>query len=169
VLESIWDPINQSPLSTRARVCQERILSRRILYFTDREIFWECLRWRSSETTGPFARSIPQSELEGSLLNVEVSSNLSASDSLQIWACCVNNFTKGELSHLGDKLPAIFGLAKRLQHHLPDTRYLAYLWSINLEKQLLWLLNTDIGHVLMGESQQTGRIIGTNVKMLVEL
>jgi len=86
-----------------------------------------------SERTGPFARSISQPQFERSLLNVEVSSNLSASDSLQIWACCVYNFAAGELSHPDDKLPAISGLAKRLQHHLPDTRYLAGLWGINLE------------------------------------
>lgn len=39
---NIFDWMNTEPLSQRAWVFQERHLARRILHFTETEVFWEC-------------------------------------------------------------------------------------------------------------------------------
>lgn len=38
-----------NPLNARAWVIQERLLSRRILHFTQERIYWECLEEKSCE------------------------------------------------------------------------------------------------------------------------
>jgi hypothetical protein len=140
--ETVWNDVKNSTLSTRAWVHQEQTLSRRILYFTDHKILWECQRWRASEEFGPFPKEISNLQIERILLSHEIISKRTADRLIQLWACCVQNFTKGKLSYPGDKLPAISGLARRLQQYLPDARYLAGLWSIELENQLLWIPNS---------------------------
>lgn len=49
-------------LSSRAWVCQERLLSRRNLHFGSRQLFWECLDHEASET---FPKGIPQVVTDG--------------------------------------------------------------------------------------------------------
>jgi hypothetical protein len=55
---TLWDcytqhntVLGESPLRSRGWVVQENFLSRRILHFTHREVFWECdekIAWKAS-------------------------------------------------------------------------------------------------------------------------
>jgi Heterokaryon incompatibility protein (HET) len=47
----IWDPaVEDYPISRRAWVVQERFLSRRVVYFGQEELVWECCEDRATET-----------------------------------------------------------------------------------------------------------------------
>ncbi len=49
--QSPWSEVfQQSPLSQRAWVLQERLVSPRIIHFSDRELFWECLTISARES-----------------------------------------------------------------------------------------------------------------------
>jgi hypothetical protein len=59
------------------------------------------------------------------------------------WYEWVSSFSGLELSHNGDKLPAISGLAKKMGQRRPSARYLAGLWDDSLEMDLLWVRNSN--------------------------
>ncbi|TGO54289.1 hypothetical protein BOTNAR_0272g00150 [Botryotinia narcissicola] len=56
--ELAWEKeVEDGILSSRAWVCQERLLSRRNLHFGSRQLYWECLEHEASET---FPKGFPQ-------------------------------------------------------------------------------------------------------------
>lgn len=73
--ESIWDTsINLAPLNKRGWVAQERHLSRRIMHFTETQLFWECLSCKANENYQDHlpAWNLSQSTTEPILLKEKV-------------------------------------------------------------------------------------------------
>jgi hypothetical protein len=133
------DFVKNSPLSRRAWVCQERLLSPRILHFGVDEIFWECSSGRASET---FPRGEPAVDTTGSGANeVLVRAQTGVSDdknTLNSWLDVVETFARCDLTYTSDKLYAIAGLAQHFQSKFGGVDYMAGLWRMGLERQLLW-------------------------------
>ncbi|KAH6677324.1 heterokaryon incompatibility protein-domain-containing protein [Halenospora varia] len=133
------DFVKNSPLNRRAWVCQERLLSPRILHFSIDEIFWECSSGRASET---FPRGEPAVDMTDSGANETlVRAQTEVSDdknTLNSWLDVVETFARCNLTYTSDKLFAIAGLAQHFQSKFGGVDYMAGLWRMGLERQLLW-------------------------------
>ncbi|KAB5549733.1 heterokaryon incompatibility protein-domain-containing protein, partial [Coniochaeta sp. 2T2.1] len=126
-----------SPLSTRAWVLQERILSPRMVHFYNEELVWscfglercECRLMAGTSSFGTFRRllSTPAPDKPTSENNVLVE-----------WPKLVEQFTSKGLTYPKDRLPALSGLATLAHEKTPTSRYLAGMWSADMAYSLLW-------------------------------
>jgi hypothetical protein len=155
--------VEGGPLSLRGWTLQERLLSRRIIFFGKEEFHWECRSARWSEST----RMRP-------IRYVDISAGLAAFHGLPIfrppagldrvrllndWYMVVQEFTKRSLTKKNiDKLPALAGIAKVVQAGFGlecHTTYRAGLWSHDLPRALVWKTfapDAGSGAVLAGPS-----------------
>lgn len=137
--------LDSHPLLRRAWVFQERQLSRRILHFTETELFWECCvegRSIASETFprgAPFDmvswRSQPKIQSGGLLRKAR-----SVDQLLRLWSSVCEMYSEKLLTKQEDKLVALVGLSEEFQKHLPGDHYVAGLWRSTLPQSLLWVL-----------------------------
>jgi len=146
------------PLLNRAWCYQERLLATRILHFLPQELVWECKAAiycecgtympRKRYSKWGYARIIERNGFdvtnkEPSAYSVIVS---------RLWPKIVHEYSGRSLTFRKDRLPALSGIAKRLQESTKESRYLAGLWSNHLPGALLW----EIGKNFDG-SQPVGR------------
>lgn len=143
------DSVHHAPLTRRAWVVQERLLSPRVLHFGKRQLLWECNQLRacdfypngllaihrdsaSDSTSDKFLKKSVTTILHG------VSDNaLTSYHMREAWNDLVQHYTRCNLTISKDKLVAISGIVKRLQPFF-KTDYLAGLWRDDLLEQLLW-------------------------------
>jgi len=66
-------------------------------------------------------------------------------DLVHEWPRLVSQFTTKDLTYAKDRLPAISGLATLMGQHISmtTTRYLAGIWSSDMEYSLLWMSDHD--------------------------
>ncbi|KAH6683430.1 heterokaryon incompatibility protein-domain-containing protein [Halenospora varia] len=128
----IHSDTDEYPLMRRSWVFQERVLSKRIVYFTDHELLWEC-------------RSCTICEC-GRLDNEDESSRWNKlckkhwwpeSFSLDLWFSIIRNYSRLNITFYSDRLPAISGIAKHMQA-IGAGEYVAGLWREHLLEQLSW-------------------------------
>lgn len=118
------------PLNRRAWTFQERLMSRRVLHFTTREMMWECSMLSECECrreSAPVSSRyfLPAPEDDPQVLYMK-------------WRHVVGAYMIRLLTVETDKLPALNGLALAFQARLPNARYLAGIWSGNLAADLTW-------------------------------
>lgn len=149
----LWDPsrgsrrptppeVDGSPLSERGWVCQERILSARIIHYTKSQLFWECRQcllaedgfrpwslWSDAETVPGLARN-----LYGTTADL-----FSLNRLLDIWYQNVvsQSYSRRKLTREEDKLTAISGLARAFHRHF-RSKYVAGLWELDLAFAICW-------------------------------
>jgi hypothetical protein len=151
-----------SPLLLRAWVFQEKLLSRRAVFFTNSEMLWQCqrcLRCECGDADGYWAvlprtdQAEPESDGFKHLVKLEhdehsdhniwrlfvdIQSGLS---SIQVardfWLLAVEEYSTMHLTQESDRPYAIAGIARRIQEVTGDT-YLAGLWLEDLPRGLLW-------------------------------
>lgn len=157
----LWDPsrgarrptppeIDGSPLSERGWVCQERILSARILHYTKSQLFWECRQcllaedglrpwslWSDADTVPGLARN-----LYGTTADMFSRNRL-----LDIWYQNVvsQSYSRRKLTRPEDKLNAISGLARAFHRHF-RSKYIAGLWELDLAFALCWRRRGPVVH-----------------------
>ncbi|MCJ1361779.1 hypothetical protein MMC16_000879 [Acarospora aff. strigata] len=129
--------VNEAPLSKRAWVYQERLLSPRIVHFAEDQIFWECRQVRASEG---FPSSIPpRYDIGTRRLVPSLEEREEQTRFLEVWDSIVKAYTSGILTYNSDKLTAVLALAKELSHSSSRAgTYLAGLWKGPIVDQLLW-------------------------------
>lgn len=133
------DFVRNSRLNKRAWVCQERLLSPRILHFGANEVFWECSICRASETFPAGEPFINYYNNGASETLVRAQSKITTiAEAREAWLDIVAVFTMGALTLTSDKLFAISGLARVFQEKFDGSDYLAGIWRADLERQLLW-------------------------------
>ncbi|KAI9773031.1 MAG: hypothetical protein M1839_002232 [Geoglossum umbratile] len=128
--------IEQSPLSQRGWTLQERILSRRILYYTKNRLYWEC----QTLTTSEDCKLMIHKNLRFGIINNGITTVKMGTQGLQLfnqWYLMVDSYTARKLTKDRDKLPALSGLATELQKRTHG-HYLAGLWAEHLHNGLLW-------------------------------
>jgi hypothetical protein len=148
--DQILKKLNWSSLMGRGWVLQERLLSRRSIYFGDR-LWWECSEQMACER---FPGRVPEfSKMRGwlgvntpyrvkNLLCRSADENFIPKDSCYSgWSELVATFSQCDLSFEQDYLVALSGLAHEFQKTLGD-EYYAGLWGKNLCNDLLWFRNT---------------------------
>lgn len=118
--------VSKSALSKRAWAIQERLLSPRILYFTDKELFWECGSLLACES---FPERLP-AECCWSSYFLKKGQSFSGT-----WPIVVQLYTQANLTFGSDKLVAISGVARIAQKENNDN-YLAGMWRNEMEAQL---------------------------------
>lgn len=135
----------QSSLDNRAWVLQERLLSRRILHYTNLELAWECdiahhCECSLSTKASNFRHTVLAGNLKKALQRPrqKPSKNLaSLRESPFDWALIVQNFTARSLTQPRDRLPALSGMAE-LRSLLTGDEYVCGLWKRNISKWLWW-------------------------------
>ncbi|KAF2756766.1 HET-domain-containing protein [Pseudovirgaria hyperparasitica] len=112
----------------RAWIFQERILSRRVLYYTTGKLYWDCFQEKGEEEG-----TDPQLSYRESLL-------LRREDqpsTLTLWGRIVTDYSRAKMTYNKDRLKAISGLSNRLHHSfdviihagiLEDKTYQGLLW-----------------------------------------
>ncbi|KAK3402149.1 heterokaryon incompatibility protein-domain-containing protein [Sordaria brevicollis] len=144
-----WETqVTDALVNTRGWVLQERVLSRRIVHFGRRQIFWKCNSIEACEAI-PLPLNSSVVHTQGFLVNgarfkksEDLASGRRPENPYRIWHNLVQIYTRTELSNPSDKLVAISGLAKLFQDWTGDD-YLAGLWRRNFECWLLWYNNND--------------------------
>ena len=140
---SLFEWMQDDPLSKRAWVYQERHLSRRVLHFTGNEVFWECCATAPSfrSETYPSGSPLSRDFLGGTKLQLpDPSADIIAEDVnlCKIWNEVCENFSKRLLTYSADKLPALSGLAKDFGTKCLSDSYVAGMWRSALPSALLW-------------------------------
>lgn len=139
--QSTFDPagIEASPLSKRAWVFQERLLSTKTLHFTRPEMAWECNTVMACEC---MARSEPVKST--SFKSEYIARQATEADGKitfsLYWLQIVEEFTRRSMTFTTDRLQAVSGIAKAAQE-TEKQRYLCGLWSgeRTLLYGLLWM------------------------------
>jgi hypothetical protein len=131
------------PVSERAWVLQERLLSPAVLHFTKREIVWEC-RTQTIFEHGSY--TLPQ-DYETKLLLTTGERNrnnrstpgwrMPRKERFREWYKLVQIYSAKKLTRNDDRLPAIAGLATRF-HSMCHSTYLAGIWEEDVMRGLLW-------------------------------
>jgi len=141
------------PLSSRAWVLQEQLLSPRTILYGDRTIMWECGQMFYDELdgtiTGPSMALKPKIHMSRYSLN-QTSDSLSVEarpksemekhETFSDWARLIRAYRRRDLSHSSDRVIAIVGIARAFQSEHGFT-YLAGMWKEQLPSSLLWFIN----------------------------
>jgi hypothetical protein len=147
VYSGIWrENVDQAPLSQRGWVLQERLLSPRVLHFSADQVLWECRENYACET---FSDSIPlMLRGVGFLTDVYLRDFVPRKPAAsygqygeymetELWSKIVETYSKADLTFRKDKLIALSGITREIQHLLKST-YAAGLWRCHLPYSLLW-------------------------------
>lgn len=129
--------VDYAPLNHRAWVYQERLLSPRIVHFSETQLSWECHEFRASER---FAFGIPPrySHMNHRDLLEQVVQGRVSVTSQSCWHTLISTYTSMSLTYESDKMVALSAVARRLSSIPGMGRYLAGLWDSNLIGQLCW-------------------------------
>lgn len=132
------------------RAFQERLLSPRTVYFTTNKIYWECKEVNDCEVEEAKLGSHNPSKTRYLAFEQEVPErrpgSSGSSDYRRRWHDLVEEYTKTSLTFLTDKLPALQGIAKRVQTQRKSAYY-AGLWEDSLCFDLLWEVNLHLGAI----------------------
>ena len=140
----LWDHyVESSPLSRRAWVLQERLLSPRTLHYTKTQLFWECRESKACESSPhPYLRiSTNHFRIPESMDGKHELFGLNAKPLYRNWPEMIEKYTDTLLSRPEDKLVAISGLARQV-YSITKDKYCAGIWRKDLIFQLLWRLQT---------------------------
>lgn len=143
----MWrDNVEESHISTRGWVLQERYLSPRVLHFGQRQLFWEC---RQSQVSESYPVEQPDFDNQDLPLRLKRGTTLPSQSEMlgdyeafwhTSWKNVVVTYSSTNLTESGDKLMAISGIAKDfgIKLQVVNDVYLAGLWRRDLHIQLLW-------------------------------
>jgi hypothetical protein len=109
-----WEPKdlpNQSPLFDGAWAYQERLVSPRTLYFTEREILWECLKETACECKEDDIATSPKQQYQ---------LGLGKSSGAPQWHHIVSEFSRLDLTVESDRFPAISAIARSMGQAQPN-------------------------------------------------
>lgn len=148
------DDLYKAPLMRRGWVLQERLLSRRSVYFSS-QLYWECGELQACEyfpdgdNITNLAQAVPLQWGSGApfrmstlariihRVNHEPAPLIRWESNYQCWMTVVERFSTCGLTVESDCLPALSGLAKKFTCLFKD-EYLAGLWKNDLIRELLW-------------------------------
>ena len=145
-LPDYGEEFRDAPLNKRAWVLQERLLSTRILHYSDKEMFWECQTCsaRESSSLTSDVKTDPETVItsEGGdfkrVLSYLDENTLSVIDgSFVTWYRLVTNFSRRAITFDSDRLAAISGLASFIESRIGGM-YIAGIWKDDVGSQV-WL------------------------------
>ena len=120
----------KDPLSERSWALQEKILSKRVVSYETGQILWGCSEFTVRE------------DGTNTLKFSDILASYAPSTWDSTWRSFVTKYSETKLTFEKDKLPALSGLVRVLQHRNKD-QYLAGLWKNAIYDELLWI-NKDV-------------------------
>ena len=137
--------LQEEPLLKRAWTLQERDLSPRTIHFTDSQLMWECRSQRAmeAEPQRAFSKSL-EGPLNGASHFFDTLSE-GPSNYMVHWCGIVKDYSARDITFVKDRLPALSGLAKKMQQLTGDT-YLAGLWKSDLIRGLCWQTSSKVNY-----------------------
>jgi hypothetical protein len=145
--EDLRDLFDNAPLTSRGWCFQESVLSRRVLYYGNKQVYWECGEGFQAANGVPGPNLFPKSGAGVNTLAEFLLQDFSTSQIpfqgemrrklLWNYYATVSSYSRRKLTFSTDKLPAFSGLAQRLQP-LIGYDYLAGLWAGDIRQGLLW-------------------------------
>lgn len=152
--------VERGPLNSRGWTLQERILSRRNIFFGAAQMHWECQTTRYSQNTQlepqEFDKMTGGVSSLRSILNLDAGTGTGATseqDTLNLWYEVLAQFVKRNLTFPDDKLPALSGIVSVFDEALPgpasgsrtgdeggNTSYVAGLWRQDIPRGLMWMI-----------------------------
>ncbi|KAJ9657442.1 hypothetical protein H2198_004317 [Neophaeococcomyces mojaviensis] len=134
--------LDQNPLFTRGWCFQERILAKRIIHFTAKELIWECNEqlWCECQTIQREAEDRMEGHSTRKEFKRKLSTLLRSQDQKQknqCWLDILAGYSARSLTFESDRLPALSGIVQQVA--TPERgRYLAGMWESDLPQSLLW-------------------------------
>ncbi|KAK3216250.1 hypothetical protein GRF29_8g2773435 [Pseudopithomyces chartarum] len=126
------------PLTTRAWALQEHVLSTRVLHYTNTELLFECrTSFRCECSPSRTSRPTTPALIPKAILAIDKHPNAI----WDAWHRVVEQFSRRNLTVQMDKLPAVSGIAGKIQK-ATSSKYLAGLWESNFAFDLLWSTST---------------------------
>lgn len=147
--EQFWTA-GHLPLMNRAWAFQERMLARRIVYFTPSELVWECRREASCECgdlqdpRSAFPEFGPGRSLKTKYQHVV--SWGSDSERTQFWHNITAQFSARQITYHEDRLPALASIARQIDMPGISKKYICGLWRDNMRYELLWWSEFQANH-----------------------
>jgi hypothetical protein len=129
--------VDSLPLLQRGWVCQERLLSPRVLHFTGEEVVWECSAGVQCECGGDDLEDKFDRMRIFDPEYVVVGPNSQHPAPLDLWYSITSEYTALSLTRASDALPALSGIAKAFAEKIGD-EYVAGMWKSTLISNLLW-------------------------------
>ncbi|XEV04495.1 hypothetical protein FSHL1_009782 [Fusarium sambucinum] len=127
------------PLSSRGWAIQERLLSRRVLHFSEKMLLWECHDCRATELDphglnprGPDDEPFMYMEFMTKCRDL-YAKGLVPDRFMSEWYGFVRMYTNSDFTFVSDRLPALSGIATIIQQHTQQ-RYVAGLWVSDIHK-----------------------------------
>jgi hypothetical protein len=125
----------------RAWAYQERLVSPRVLYFTQFELLWECFEDAGCECISEMTDRSEPSDYSLSKFwcpKISYAVSLEGHNLSSSWYHVVQTYSSLALSVQTDRLPAIGGVAKQSAKLRTGERYIAGCWSGTFLLDLLW-------------------------------
>ena len=138
--KGLWHTIQDSKWTKRAWVLQEQILSRRIIYYTKRKVFWECSQFSNDEENRPNTVHPVRTQIASGLERLSsCSTDVCKEDSnvFRPWWSQVEAYSACLLTKEKDKLAAFEGLCDRVEKRLPQKIFAGVLLD-DAGVNLLW-------------------------------
>jgi hypothetical protein len=124
----LYRSIVASSLNRRGWVAQERLLSRRVLHFSEEGVFWECQ-----------ARDMTWEEMElGLPLGIGIGSQHASSLTLDKWLRFIEFYSVSAFTQSSDRLVALSSIAKCVPIERFGNVYVAGIWCTHLVRCLAW-------------------------------
>ena len=127
--------IHRMPLSCRAWVLQERVLSKRVAHFTAFELVWEC---RTVVRCQCRRVSLQHPENQKLRYSQCLDKDLGEHEIFSVWANLLQAYASRKITYDTDRLTALSGLAEQFQRAGAGT-YLAGLWRKALPQLMTWI------------------------------
>lgn len=122
--------LDESPLSKRGWVYQERFLSSRIIHFAATQVIWECRSMLLQQRLHPFtAPTVPS--------QAKLNPTASTEEAVRHWYRRVEDYSAREFTKYEDRLVALAGVAQICSPRI-NSRYIAGLWSSYFAYGLAW-------------------------------
>jgi hypothetical protein len=136
-----WDEDQYFPLLSRGWIYQERLLSRRVVHFSDHEIIWECNELSACQcnraTRYSTQRSSPKMDQTVALGSVDLAEKSDVAALRQRWRETVEEYSSLQLTMPTDRLHALQGCAEQMKAKLQDLYTFGH-WAGGEARDLLW-------------------------------
>jgi hypothetical protein len=137
------DPSRLDPLERRAWAFQEFYLASRLVVFSSEEVQFLCMQNEICECRPTDTAVIsPRRDLATDDLSRPKGWSFQGKKPLALWEDLVARYTARQLTFGKDKLPALSGLARRMQGRL-QSDYIAGMWKNNLIANMCWEVDRE--------------------------